>query len=67
MMNIKTMIAAMALLCSPAVADGKAPDAVKVGGKAPDFTLTNESGTEVKFSELSKGQNIVLIFSRAHR
>ena len=43
----------------------EAPAAVKVGDKAPDFTLTNSSDKEVSLSDY-EGKNIVLIFSRAH-
>jgi mycoredoxin-dependent peroxiredoxin len=35
--------------------------AVEVGSEAPDFTLRNEDGEEVKLSAL-RGQNVVLIF-----
>ena len=38
---------------------------VKVGEPAPGFTLENEKGEEVSLADY-KGQNLVLVFSRAH-
>lgn len=72
-LKLTSMITSLGLLCSfQAVAHEKkevveeAPAAVKVGEKAPDFTLKNEEGKDVTFADFSKDSNVVLIFSRAH-
>lgn len=72
-LKITSMIASLGLLCSFQAAAhvekeavGEALAAVKVGEKAPDFTLKNEEGKDVTFADFSKDSNVVLIFSRAH-
>ena len=39
-----------------------APSQLKVGDAAPDFTLTDTSGTKVKLSEFRGKNNVVLAF-----
>jgi len=42
---------------------GLANKAIKVGDKAPDFTLSNTSGTQVSLSELlTKGPVVINFF-----
>jgi peroxiredoxin len=38
--------------------------ALKVGDKAPDFTLLNQNGKAVKLSAVAKKSNVVLVFYR---
>jgi len=42
-----------------------ASDGLKVGQKAPDFTVTNDTGQKVKLSDF-KGKKIVLYFYPKH-
>lgn len=37
---------------------------LKVGDKAPDFTLLDQDGKEVKLSAVAKKSNVVLVFYR---
>lgn len=40
---------------------------VAEGDQAPDFTMTGIDGTDLKLSDLTaQGQNVVLMFDRAH-
>ncbi len=58
-----------AVLAGGAVAeDDWAPEemtGVKVGEKAPDFTLANFDGTKVTLSELTKKGTVALVFYRS--
>lgn len=48
--------------------DALAPEemtGVKVGEKAPDFTLANIDGTKVTLSELTKKGTVALVFFRS--
>ena len=65
-MKLLLMIAVgmLSLSMNPLRGEETAP-AVKVGVVAPGFSLKNEKGEEISLSDF-KGQNIVLVFSRAH-
>ena len=39
---------------------------LKVGDKAPDFSLVDDSGTKVRLSEFIGIKNVVLIFYAEH-
>ncbi len=39
---------------------------IKVGGKAPDFTLSDQNGKQVKLSKIVKKNNVVLVFYRGY-
>jgi len=39
---------------------------VKVGDKAPDFTLENRDGTRISLSDFAGKKNVVLVFYRGH-
>jgi peroxiredoxin len=57
------------LICMLAVstATAQAPKThLKVGDKAPDFTLLNGDGNEVRLSELTPRTPILLIFYRGY-
>lgn len=49
---------------------GKLPptdlERVKVGDKAPDFTLENMDGKRVSLSDFAGKKNVVLVFYRGH-
>ena len=48
--------------------DAKAPEemtGIKVGEKAPDFTLTNFDGTQHTLSDLTKKSMVALVFYRS--
>jgi peroxiredoxin len=40
--------------------------AVKIGDKAPDFTLSDQNGKQVKLSKIAKKSNVVLVFYRGY-
>ncbi len=39
---------------------------IKIGDKAPDFSLTDQNGKIVKLSKIVKKSNVVLIFYRGY-
>ena len=39
---------------------------IKVGDRAPDFTLENMDGQRVTLSEVYRNRNVVLVFYRGH-
>ena len=39
---------------------------LKVGDKAPDFSLVDDSGTKVRLSECIGKKNVVLVFYAEH-
>jgi peroxiredoxin Q/BCP len=39
---------------------------VKIGDKAPDFTLSDQNGKQVKLSKIVKKSNVVLVFYRGY-
>jgi cytochrome oxidase Cu insertion factor (SCO1/SenC/PrrC family) len=41
-------------------------DRVKVGDKAPDFTLENMDGKRISLSDFRGKKNVVLVFYRGH-
>ena len=41
-------------------------DRVKVGDKAPDFTLENMDGKRISLSDFRGQKNVVLVFYRGH-
>ena len=41
-------------------------DRVKVGDKAPDFTLENMDGKKISLSDFQGRKNVVLVFYRGH-
>ena len=65
MKRIIFLIPIIALMNLPNLSAADAPAPLKVGDKAPDFTLTSADEKTVSLSDY-KGQNIVLVFSRAH-
>ena len=75
--TLKTVVFALALAAfSPAHAqlgpkDGAAfkptdLDRIKIGDKAPDFTLENMDGQRVSLSDFRQKKNVVLVFYRGH-
>ncbi len=52
----------LGLLCLSALAQAPAPPQLKVGDKAPDFTLTDTAGQKVKLSDFRGKNNVVLAF-----
>lgn len=63
------VLAAFAMVSTGALAqDKEASDemtGIKIGEKAPDFTLTNVDGTEKKLSDLVKQGTVALVFFRS--
>jgi peroxiredoxin len=54
-------------MASIATATAQAPrTALKVGDKAPDFSLPNGDGKEVKLSDLTSRSPVLLIFYRGY-
>ena len=62
---VKLMVRAMVSLGMNTLQAEEPAAAVKVGDKAPGFSLTSEEGKTVSLADF-KSQNIVLVFSRAH-
>ncbi len=66
---VLTALVAAVLFAGFALAqDDWAPEemtGVKVGEKAPDFTLSNIDGTKVTLSELTKKGTVALVFYRS--
>ena len=65
MKQIKFLIPILAFLGCQSVSTADDTAAVKVGQKAPDFTLTSADEKSVSLSDF-EGKNVVLVFSRAH-
>ena len=57
-----TLILAAAVACWTVPAVHAADDAAEVGDEAPDFTLPNATGDEIKLSELRGEQSVLLAF-----
>jgi peroxiredoxin len=38
-------------------------DHLSIGEQAPDFTLPDQNGDEIRLSELTKSQNVLLVFN----
>lgn len=57
-------LALVVMLVSPALAQTAAPpySALKIGDLAPDFTLVDTAGKQVKLSEFRGKSNVVLAF-----
>lgn len=67
-MNRKLGMAAVWLAMAGALAADPAPDektGLKVGEKAPDFTLKDQAGTERSLKALLKDGNVALVFYRS--
>jgi thioredoxin-dependent peroxiredoxin len=62
-MKTKILISLMLVLLS-FTASFAQQATLKVGDKAPDFTLLNQDGKEVKLSAVVKKSNVVLVFYR---
>ena len=65
MKRFKFIAAALAFLGLQSAQASDAPATLKVGDKAPNFTLTSNDNQQVSLSDY-KGKDIVLMFSRAH-
>lgn len=65
MKRFNMFAAAIALISMPMLQAANQPAAVKVGDKAPDFTLTSTDHKQVSLSDYA-GKQLVLVFSRAH-
>ena len=65
MKRFKFIASALAFLGLQSVQASDAPATLKVGDKAPNFTLTSNDNQQVSLSDY-KGKDIVLMFSRAH-
>jgi cytochrome oxidase Cu insertion factor (SCO1/SenC/PrrC family) len=60
---------AAAPLLGPMDGAGLAPtdlERIKVGARAPDFTLEDENGTPVTLSQFREKQVVILVFYRGH-
>ena len=71
-MSITPRRAALAFVClgllAQAPAAGQAPDdktGLKVGAKAPEFTLKDQTGTEQSLRKLLKEGSVALVFYRS--
>ena len=62
--NCSTLILLLAILATTALAQQPAPPKthLKVGQPAPQFTLTDTEGKEVKLSDFKGRKNVVLAF-----
>ena len=61
------LIASGCFLLMAAVCLGDESSKAELGKPAPDFSVTGIDGKQLKLSELtSKGNNVVLLFDRAH-
>ncbi len=65
-MKIRVILIAALLLLSTVAASSQTPAAptthLKVGDAAPDFELTDTTGSKVKLSDLKGKKNVVLAF-----
>ena len=59
---IVTVLGALAATPSPTAAAGELPAKFKVGDKAPDFTLQDVEGRQVRLSGLTKDRVVLLAF-----
>ena len=65
---LMALVAAILFAGSALAQDDWAPEemtGVKVGEKAPDFTLANIDGTKVTLSELTKKGTVAVVFYRS--
>ena len=65
MKRITFIISILGLMNLSNLSAAEDPAAVKVGDKAPNFTLTSADEKSVSLSDF-EGKNVVLVFSRAH-
>lgn len=64
---MKALLITLILIAASAPASAQAPKtSLKVGDKAPDFSLPNGDGKEVKLSELTSRGPVLLIFYRGY-
>jgi len=64
---MKGLLITLILIIASAPATAQAPKTfLKVGDKAPDFTLPNGDGKEVKLSELTSKSPLLLVFYRGY-
>ena len=61
-MNQKIKLGAALMVLALAVPLAAGAAALKVGDKAPDFTLPDQNGNKVKLSEFVGKKNVVLAF-----
>ena len=61
-MNQKIRLGATLMVLALAVPLAAGAAALKVGDKAPDFTLPDQNGNKVKLSEFVGKKNVVLAF-----
>lgn len=61
-MNQKFRAAAILLVLMLAVPMASVAASLKVGDKAPDFTLPDQNGKKVKLSDFQGKKNVVLAF-----
>ncbi len=64
---MKSLLIALIFIAASAPASAQAPKTfLKVGDKAPDFSLPNGDGKEVKLSDLTARSPVVLVFYRGY-
>ena len=66
-MRLRWTLAALALAAAPAWAADPPPDktGLKLGEKAPAFTLKDQAGKERTLAEFTKAEKVALVFYRS--
>ena len=63
---ISLVISAVAVLLALAGCNSGTPEPVRVGDRAPDFTLPSANGGQVSLAELTAKTNVLLYFNMAY-
>ena len=63
---ISLVISAVAVLLALAGCNSGTPEPVRVGDRAPDFTLPSSNGGQVSLTELTAKTNVLLYFNMAY-